>query len=119
MYAVNAGRTGDMDWVVMVRLSMPASLSDLSWWICHSASARGILYAVEHVQTGWLTWPRRLGRWDNYFEPDAVAAQATLFGALETDIVVPFPHGVDPMLINPENWMKNTLERVNATVENL
>lgn len=117
IYAVNAGRADGIDWVGMVRLPMPTSASDLAYWICHAASVRGLLYAIERHETGRLSWPVRLCDCPDYATPDAIKKQAALFGAKETDIVVPFPYGTAAqaeMLINSESWMRTTLERVNA-----
>jgi hypothetical protein len=124
IFAVNAGgkvirKEGQpskyINWVGMVRLPMPASASDLAYWICHQASVRGLLYAVEMWFTGDLSWPTMLMEHSgNYFTAAAIAAQAKLFGAGPTDIVVPFPHGTDPAMLDPEKWMSETLRRVNA-----
>lgn len=115
IFAVNAGSKRGQNWVGMVRLPMPASASDLCYWICHQASVRGLLYAVETWFTGTLTWPDMLDlHTGNYFTPEAIAAQAKLFGAGPSDIVVPFPHGTDPAMLDPEKWMRQTLQRVNA-----
>lgn len=118
IYAVNAGSGQGRDWVCMVRLPMPVGASDLSYWLCHQASVRGLLYTLEKRDTGVLSWPRRLYGHGDYSTPEAIAEQATLFGAKETDIVVPFPMAYNTaqadILVNSEVWMRNTLERVNA-----
>jgi hypothetical protein len=112
IYAINAGAT----WVCMVRLPVPWGASDLSYWLCHQGSARGLLYALEKRETGSLSWPYALSG-VRYDSPQGIAIHAKLFGAKETDIVVPFPHGTaeqTEMLIKSEEWMRNTLARVNA-----
>jgi hypothetical protein len=91
-------------------LPMPASAADLSYWICHQASVRGLLYAVEKWKTGTIAWPKRSIGCD----AQGLKNQAELFGAGPADIVVPFPYGTDPMLLEPEKWMRETLARVNA-----
>jgi hypothetical protein len=115
IYAVNAGSY----WVGMVRLPVPTSASDLSYWICHQGSVRGLLYAIEKRETGQLTWPIQL-MGVRYDSPEGIAVQARLFGAKETDIVIPFPHASTAaqaeMFVNTEAWMRNTLARVNAGV---
>ena len=115
IYAVNAGAC----WVCMVRLPVPTSASDLSYWICHQGSVRGLLYAMEKRETGVLSWPIQLSGL-RYESPEGIAVQAALFGAKETDIVIPFPLADNAaqaeMLVNSEAWMRNTLERVNAGV---
>jgi hypothetical protein len=127
VYAINSGRKefsrGNLagqsfDWSVLVKLPKPVSASDLSYWLCHQASVRGLLYACERAFSGELSWPRLLLPYDDYSTPEAIRAQAELWGATDSDIVVPFPFSASTaqseMMIKPEVWLKNTLARVNA-----
>jgi hypothetical protein len=129
VWSINSGRKhftkGDLngrsyDWSVMVKLPHTLAASDLSYWLCHQASVRGLLYSVERAYTGNLNWPCSLGSFANYGTPEGIAAHAKLWGAGESDIVIPFPFanmGETEMMINPENWMRNALRRVNAVAE--
>jgi hypothetical protein len=127
VYAVNSGRKTfskgslsgqSFDWSVMVRLPKPVSASDLSYWLCHQASVRGLLYACERAFSGTLSWPAGLGSFSNYASPEGIAAHAKLWGAGESDVVVPFPMAENAaeaeMIAKPETWLRNTLQRVNA-----
>jgi hypothetical protein len=127
VYAASSGRKSfsrgplngqSFDWSVMVKLPKPVSASNLSYWLCHQATVRGLLYASERAFSGPLSWPHALAEFANYSTPEAIAAHARLWGATESDVVVPFPMAHNAaqaeMLINPEAWLKNTLQRVNA-----
>ena len=114
-----AGQT--LDWSVMVKLPKPVSASDLSYWLCHQASVRGLLYSVERAFAGQLSWPKSLGRFADYHSPSGIKAHATIWGAGESDIVVPFPVANNvaeaEIIAKPETWLKNTLQRVNAIAQ--
>jgi hypothetical protein len=127
VYAINSGRKHfsrgslsgqSFDWSVMVKLPKPISASDLSYWLCHQASVRGLLYACERTFSGELSWPALLYPYNDYCTPPAIRAHAQLWGAGESDIVVPFPYSNSQaqaeMLAKPEAWLKATLARVNA-----
>jgi hypothetical protein len=127
VYAINSGRKTfsrgslngqSFDWSVMVKLPKPISASDLSYWLCHQASVRGLLYACERTFSGPLSWPALLYPFNDYCTPAAIRAHAQLWGASESDIVVPFPYSNSQaqaeMLAKPEAWLKATLARVNA-----
>jgi hypothetical protein len=126
VYAINSGRkhfsAGERagaayDWSLMVKLPKPLSASDMSYWLCHQASVRGLLYAAERWFSGPLSWPQLLSNVD-YHSPAGIAAHAKLWDAHASDIVIPFPmaHSTAQaqMLANPETWLRNTLARVNA-----
>lgn len=105
----------------MVKMPKPVSASDLSYWLCHQASVRGLLYSVERAFSGPLSWPSSLGSMNAYHTPEGIAAHAKIWGAGESDIVVPFPmaHSVEEteIMAKPETWLKNTLQRVNALAQ--
>jgi hypothetical protein len=127
VYAINSGRKtfgkGNLagesfDWSVLVKLPKPVSASDLSYWLCHQASVRGLLYATERAFSGPLSWPYALLNFGDYSTPPAIAAHAKLWGAHDSDIVIPFPMAGNAaqteMILKPETWLRNTLQRVNA-----
>lgn len=114
VYSVNSGEMKGYAWSVMVKMPRALALSDLSYWLCCQASTRGLLYSIERAMTGDLSWPGQLFGL-NYNSPKGIEAHARIWGAADTDIVVPFPYGSDNAMLNdPENWMRNTLARVNA-----
>jgi hypothetical protein len=127
VFAINSGRKQfekgslagqSFDWSVLVKLPKPVSASDLSYWLCHQASVRGLLYSVERAFSGPLSWPSKLSAFGDYSTPAAIAAHGELWGANESDIVIPFPFSASTaqseMMLKPEVWLKNTLARVNA-----
>jgi hypothetical protein len=122
VYAINSGEKRvegqSFAWSVMVKLPKPVSASDLSYWLCHQASVRGLLYAVERAMSGPLSWPNRLGAFSNYHSPEGIKAHAAIWGATESDVVVPFPVANNlaeaEIMAKPEAWLRNTLQRVNA-----
>jgi hypothetical protein len=104
IYAINSGEKKfskgalagqTFDWSVMVKMPKPVSASDLSYWLCHQASVRGLLYSVERAFSGPLSWPSSLGRFAEYHSPEGIKAHARIWGAGEGDIVVPFPVATD------------------------
>lgn len=130
IYAINSGEKSfsrgalagqSFAWSVMVKMPKPVSASDLSYWLCHQASVRGLLYSVERAFSGPLSWPSSLGSMNAYHTPEGIAAHAKIWGAGESDIVVPFPmaHSVEEteIMAKPETWLKNTLQRVNALAQ--
>lgn len=111
VYAVNSGKTrkhardgGSYDWTCMVRLPATLSASDLSYWLCHQASVRGLLYACERWFAGPLSWPSN--------DQDL----ARLWGASPTDLCINFPIANTvaeaTMLSNPDKWMRQALEKL-------
>ena len=125
IYAINSGektiKGQDFAWSVMVKMPKPISASDLSYWLCHQASVRGMLYAVERAFCGPLSWPEALGSKGDYHSPAGIARHARIWGAGASDIVIPFPMAYNvedaEIVAKPETWLKNTLQRVNAIAQ--
>jgi hypothetical protein len=115
VYAINSGSTrkhardgGYYDWSIMVKLPATLSASDMSYWLCHQASVRGLLYACERWFSGPLSWPS-----------DTFDLQR-LWGAGPQDLCIGFPIAASVpeamMLSNPDKWMREALTRLNANL---